>query len=164
MDKNTKVISVYPCCGKTYTKENAHKLFYDADYIPKIADSDSSKFSWIEKEDGTKVRNPEFPKNYIEHIKNNIGKVDYIFVSSHQEVREALANNGIKFTMVVPEKNLLTDWMIRMYDRNNDNDFIDNQINNWDKWLTEIDEEKNTYSKIIKLKKYEFLSDVLYRC
>ena len=66
--------------------------------------------------------------------------------------------------MVVPEKNLLTDWMIRMYDRNNDNDFIDNQINNWDKWLTEIDEEKNTYSKIIKLKKYEFLSDVLDRC
>ena len=48
--------------------------------------------------------------------------------------------------------------------RNNDDDFIDNQINNWDKWLTEIDEEKNTYSKIIKLKKYEFLSDVLDRC
>ena len=164
MTKRTKIISAYPCCGKSYITLYKKDIFGEESDNIQILDSDSSKFSWIEKEDGTKVRNPEFPKNYIEHIKNNIGKVDYIFVSSHQEVREALANNGIKFTMVVPEKNLLTDWMIRMYDRNNDNDFIDNQINNWDKWLTEIDEEKNTYSKIIKLKKYEFLSDVLDRC
>lgn len=161
MKKNTKIISAYPCCGKTYVTENTTELFRDEDYIPKVIDSDFSKFSWIIKEDGTKERNSEFPDNYIQHIKDNIGKVDFIFVSSHKEVREALARNNIKFTIVVPEKNLLTDWMIKMYDRGNDNDFIDNQINNWDKWLTEIDEEKNTYSRIIKLKKHEYLSDVI---
>lgn len=55
-------------------------------------DSDSSNFSWVKDENGnnTKERNPEFPKNYIEHIKSNIGKVDVIFVSSHKVVREAL--------------------------------------------------------------------------
>lgn len=164
MNKNTKVISAYPCCGKTYAKQYVKELFRGMDYIPKIADSDSSKFSWIEKEDGTKERNPDFPNNYIQHIKDNIGKVDYIFVSSHKIVREALSKNNIKFTMVVPEKNLLTNWMINMYDRGNDDDFINTQIDNWDKWLNEIDEEKNTYSKIIKLKAHEYLSDVLDRC
>lgn len=164
MNKNTKVISAYPCCGKTYAKEYAKELFQEYDYIPTFADSDSSKFSWIEHEDGTKERNPDFPNNYIEHIRNNMGKVDYIFVSSHKVVREALAKNNIKFTIVVPEKNLLTDWMIRMYDRGNTSEFIDTQINNWDKWLTEIDEEKNTYSKIIKLKRHEYLSDVIEKC
>ena len=38
-------------------------------------------------EDIEKHRNPEFPDNYIQPIKENIGKVDYIFVSSHKEVR-----------------------------------------------------------------------------
>ena len=61
---------------------------------------------------------------------------------------------GIKFTIVVPDKNLLTDWMIKMYERGNDDDFIDVQINNWDKWLDEIRDEKGTYSKKIVLKKH----------
>lgn len=163
MTKETKIISAYPCCGKTYLTNNIKNIFYDLETLPTILDSDSSKFSWIE-ENGEKVRNPEFPNNYIEYIKNNIGKVDYIFVSSHKIVREALAKNNIKFTIVVPEKKYLTDWMFRMYNRNDDNDFIDTQINNWDQWLTEIDNEKNTYSKIIKINKFEYLSDVIDKC
>ena len=51
MNKNTKIISAYPCCGKTYAKEYAKTLFKEDNYIPKIMDSDSSKFSWIEKEE-----------------------------------------------------------------------------------------------------------------
>ena len=163
MIKETKIISAYPCCGKTYLTNNIKDIFYDSETLPIILDSDSSKFSWIEK-DGEKVRNPEFPNNYIEYIKQNIGKVDYILVSSHKIVREALAKNNIKFTIIVPETQYLTDWMIRMYNRNDEDDFINTQIDNWDKWLREIDEEKNTYSKIIKISKFEYLSDVIYEC
>lgn len=164
MDKITKVISAYPCCGKTYIVENQRKLFDDPNLV--ILDSDSSKFSWIREKrpDGEKKRNPDFPNNYIQHIKENIGKADFIFVSSHKVVREALAEAGIKFTIVVPHKNLLTDWMIKMYDRGNDDEFINTQINNWDKWLTEIDDEKNTYAKKIVLKNRQTLYDVLFDC
>lgn len=164
MDKITKVISAYPCCGKTYIVENQRKLFDDPNLV--ILDSDSSKFSWIveKRPDGEKKRNPDFPNNYIQHIKDNIGKADFIFVSSHKVVREALAKAGIEFTIVVPDKNLLTDWMIKMYERGNDDEFIDVQINNWDKWLDEIRDEKGTYSKKIVLKKRETLYDVLFDC
>ena len=83
MSKKTVVISAYPCCGKSYAYEH-----YKDKYS--MLDSDSSKFSWkTEKvalpdmQDGCKweerkVRNPEFPDNYIAHIKENIGKVDII--------------------------------------------------------------------------------------
>lgn len=101
--KETKIISAYPCCGKTYAFENYQDIY-------SILDSDSSDFSWIYRErtddelqkikedfesmlsptnadkelerircEKIKERNPDFPNNYIEHIKENIGKVDYIF-------------------------------------------------------------------------------------
>ena len=166
MNKNTKVISAYPCCGKSYIFENADYIFNGENENITIMDSDSSVFSWIREKrpDGEKKRNPEFPNNYMNHIKENIGKVDYIFVSSHKEVREALAKEKIKFTLVVPEKKLLNDWMIRMYNRGNDDEFINLQIDNWDKWLNEIDEEKGTYSKLIKLGRNEYLADILHKC
>ena len=86
---DTKIISAFPACGKTYAYEKLNKKGYT------ILDSDSSQFSWCYEYDPNsdkieKHRNPEFPNNYIKHIKENIGKVDYIFVSSHKEVRDAM--------------------------------------------------------------------------
>ena len=96
----TKIFSVFPACGKTWLCE--HQKQYDL----KILDSDSSRFSWIVEEtedphyavidngemkpvvNKTKTRNPDFPANYIKHIKENMGQYDYIFVSSHASVRE----------------------------------------------------------------------------
>ena len=74
----TRIISAFPGTGKTYFHTHKGPLA--------TADSDSSHFSWISKG----VRHPEFPANYIEHINDLMGKVDYIFVSSHQDVRNAL--------------------------------------------------------------------------
>jgi hypothetical protein len=47
-----------------------------------------------------KYRNPDFPNNYIKHIQDNIDKVDYIFVSSHEVVRKALNEVGIDFNVL----------------------------------------------------------------
>ena len=163
MEKKTKIIAAYPACGKSYFTENI-KDYFDEDILV-VLDSDSSQFSWI-YEDGEKTdkRNPDFPQNYIKHIKDNIGKADVIFVSSHEIVRKALGKNNIKFTLVVPKKNCLNEWMIRYINRGNDNEFIDVQINNWDKWLNEIDEEKGTYSKLIKLEQHQYIADVIHKC
>ena len=87
-----------------------------------------------------------------------------IFVSSHSIVRKALGDNKINFTLVVPKKNCLNEWMIRYINRGNDNDFINVQIDNWDKWLNEIDEEKGTYSKLVKLEQRQYISDVIHKC
>lgn len=163
--RKTLIISAYPCCGKTYLTEHGLR-----DYS--ILDSDSSKFSWIERpyteeeldgilnlfdtkdnllakeaikniyrKETIRVRNPNFVKDYINHIKENIGKVDIIFVSSHLEIRQALQDNDIEYYTVYPSKNMLNEWVGRMYRRGNDIEFINKQIEMWDKNVGNIDNE-----------------------
>lgn len=155
--RNTKVIAAFPACGKSYCFER------NEDYI--ILDSDSSKFSWIYP-DGleTKYRNPDFPKNYIEHIKENIGKVDYIFVSTHEEVRNALSEAGIDFILVFPEWSLREEWVGRCFIRGSGEKFCKLITDQWEDWLGQMEDEV-VYNKRkhYRLKAGEYLSDVLRR-
>ena len=144
----TLVVSAYPACGKTYFYEK-----YKDKY--KILDSDSSNFSWKERKRTEaelqeikrqwneeshliKERDPNFPNNYIQHIKDNIGKVDTIFVSSHAVVRYAMQCAGIKYITVYPDEDCLNEWVGRMYRRGNDKSFIDLQIKMWDVFMGRI--------------------------
>lgn len=162
----TKIISAFPACGKTYAFEKLNQKGYT------ILDSDSSKFSWVERRyteyelqklkeewnstsyllsgeqyidliryNKIKVRNPKFPNNYIQHIKENIGKVDYIFVSSHKEVRDALNSNNIFFTLIYPDRRMKAEWVGRCFLRGSGEKFCQILADNWDKW---IDEMKST--------------------
>lgn len=160
---DTKIFSVFPASGKTYMCENQD------DWNLKILDSDSSQFSWRYEEGEwrnsvVRVRNPEFPKNYIEHIKNNIGKYDYIFVSSHKEVRDALDEAGIEFTIVFPEYKCKEEWFGRCCIREIEgkNGFDSTVLlNNWDKWWYDCAECGETHSHIV-LRPTEHLSDRLW--
>lgn len=133
----TKVISAFPACGKSYSYKNRQNLFQG------ILDSDSSEFSWVKDENGnnTKERNPNFPNNYIQHIKDNIGKVEIIFVSSHDVVRKALKDNNIAYTLVYPDKSLKQEWIRRFNERGNDEKFIDFISKNWDNFIDDMDKE-----------------------
>lgn len=141
----TKVISAFPACGKTYCFENKQS------YYNGILDSDSSEFSWIKDENGnnTDVRNPDFPNNYIKHIKDNMGKVEIIFVSSHDVVRDALKENDIEYTLVYPDINQKDEWIRRFKNRGNNDGFINFISNNWDNFITDMENE--TYPRKIKL-------------
>jgi hypothetical protein len=133
----TKVISAFPACGKSYSYKNRQHLFKG------ILDSDSSEFSWIKDSEGnnTKERNPDFPNNYIQHIKDNIGKVEIIFISSHDVVRKALKDNNIKYTLVYPDKSLKEEWLDRCKDRGNALSFIKFLDNNFNIFIDEMDNE-----------------------
>jgi hypothetical protein len=87
----------------------------------KVSDSDSSLFSKLSNGE----KNPDFPNNYIQHIKSLINEKDFIFVSSHKEVREALKANNIPFILIYPNKDLLSEYLIRYTERGNENSFID---------------------------------------
>jgi len=160
---NTRIYSVFPACGKTWLYENQE------DYCLKILDSDSSQFSWIETDENDwltdkpiKVRNPDFPNNYIAHIKENIGKYDYIFVSSHREVRQALDNANTDYTIVYPDENCLTEWVGRCYLRelNGNNGFpIKVLIDNWCDWIDGCKVCGMSHKEIV-LKHGEYLSSV----
>lgn len=125
----TKIISAFPGTGKTV---------YHSKHKSTTLDSDSSNFSWIVKKNGNKIRNPKFPKNYINHIRDNIGKYEIIFVSSHKEVREELLNECIFFYLVYPDCTRKNEFIERYKKRGNDVKFIQMVFDNWDDWMKDI--------------------------
>jgi hypothetical protein len=131
----TGIISAFPGVGKTYYHERNKGISID---------SDSSHFSWVKDSEGnnTKERNPEFPNNYIDHIKENIGKYKYIFVSSHEEVRNSLKENGIKYYLIYPSKSRKEEFIQRYIQRGSPEGFVNLISENWDSWIGKIEEEK----------------------
>ena len=138
----TIVISAFPACGKSYLYNNYNGQPFT------MLDSDSSKFSWIYK-DGVKTdeRNPNFIEDYMKHIKENIGKVDVIFVSSHKEVRAALRMNGIKYVQVFPSLRMKDEMLERMAQRGNDEKFIKFQEENFEKFYHEVRDELERFTE-----------------
>lgn len=151
----TKIFSVFPACGKTWLYE------HQEDYGLKILDSDSSQFSWLYTDkdefgkplDGyRRIRNPDFPSNYIRHIKENIGKYDYIFVSSHASVREALDKEEIDFTIVYPHSSCQAEWVGRCFIRDKNGESgcgAEAMFNNWEQWLMECIETGIDHKEIV---------------
>ena len=115
---NTVIYAGFPGVGKSYFFNNSNNLV--------VSDSDSSQFSWIieRRPNGARVRNPEFPNNYIKHIKSLIGKVDIIFTSTHKEVIDAMIAAGIDFTIVYPSVELKDEYLKRYRERGSDDSFI----------------------------------------
>lgn len=116
---HTKVISAFPGTGKTWFVDNSNL---------KCLDSDSSKFD----KNG-------FPWNYIEHIKDNIGKYDYIFVSSHDVVRDALVHSGINFICIYPDMSCKKEYMQRYHDRGSAEGLIKMIEGSWQNWIEDLD-------------------------
>ena len=139
-EHSTKVISAFPGCGKSHYFKNC------SDKI--VLDSDSSTFD-----------KSDFPRNYIEHIKSNLGKADVIMVSSHKEVRDALVKNEIEFTLVYPESSIKEEYIQRYIDRGSPESFVNLLTNNWENWIGELSEQIGCEK--ITLNKGQYLSDVL---
>jgi hypothetical protein len=146
----TKVIAGFPGIGKS--------VLFNSDSDLKVLDSDSSHFSWAII-NGEKQRHPDFPNNYMEHIKEYIGKADIILISSHDVVREALKENGIEYTLVYPSVELKEEYIERYKNRGNNEGFVNFISSNWENFIEDI--EKETFPDLIRLDSGEFLSDVL---
>lgn len=150
-NKNTKVISGFPAVGKSYI----HRGYRNIEEFT-VLDSDSSEFSWLEKG----VRHPDFPNNYMQHIKENIGKADIIFVSSHDNVRQALQQNNIDYTLVYPDTSLKDIYIKRYKKRGSNEGFIKFISTNWEAFISDMDKE--TFPTKIKLLKDEYLVEMIY--
>lgn len=147
MTQFTQVIVGFPGVGKSVLSENAQTL--------NVSDSDSSLFSWIEPG----VRHPEFPDNYIAHIKEMMKTKDYVFVSSHNVVREALNKEQIPYTIVYPDKSLKEEYLERYRNRGSFKAFINLMEYNFEGFIDELEAE--TYPVLHKLGSNEYLGDLL---
>lgn len=129
-----KIISAFPGCGKTYSFNHRKNDFAG------ILDSDSSNFSWLFDAQGnpTKQRNPNFPQNYIQHIKDNLDKVEIIFISSHKQVRDALKENDLPYVLIYPSIDQKEKWLEIFKKRGNYDEFIKFISDNWDTFINDM--------------------------
>ena len=167
MNKNTLVISAFPACGKSWCFNNLNNKY-------NMADSDSSNFSWLKNVDKqgniVKIRNPDFPNNYIEYIKSLIGEKDIVFVSSHKEVRDALKENKIPYVLVYPENTSDNKclWTQRMIARGSPNNLINLVVDNWNNFIEEMSIEEYPFHYVLGTKENqlflneESLEDIIY--
>lgn len=112
-----------------------------------------------------KRRNPNFPQNYIDCIKENIGKVDIIFVSCHLDVRKALEENEIDYVNIIPSVHLRNEWVGRCFIRGNDEKFCKLISHNFYNWIESMRNDKmnNEYCVGILALSYEkpYISHIL---
>lgn len=144
--KKTVVVCGFPGVGKSFIVNSSH---VDA------VDSDSSSYSWTEPG----VRNPEFPDNYIKHIEESIGQHDFIFVSSHQVVRDALDEKGIHHFVVVPKVEDKDSYIKRYRQRGNEASFVSMMEENFESFVESIEDTRN--GKVVTLETGYFLADIL---
>lgn len=136
-----KVIAGFPGVGKS-------TLFKELkDSKKKVLDSDSSTF---DKKD--------FPKNYIDHIKEKTNEGYTILSSSHDVVRDALIDEGIAFTLVYPDKSLKDEYLERYKERGSPDKFISLLDENWNKWISQCDDLDNDLVNKVVLKSGEFIN------
>jgi len=157
MDKNTLVISGFPGVGRSS---------YAQDH-PSVLNIDSPEFSWLRDADGTiktdangaKIRHPDFPNNYMEHIRGNMGYADIIFVSSHDNVREALNKVSIPHVLVYPAAEMKDEMVKRYIDRGSPQSFVDLIKKNWDNFINSM--KNDPCPNKVELKPGQYLKDVL---
>ena len=137
--KETKIISAFPGTGKTYFFNKSKKF---------VLDSDSSYFD-----------KSKFPQNYIEHIKSYIGKADFILVSSHKEVREALFQNNIRFELIIPNINLKNEYLKRYLERGSEHSFVNLLDDNWEFWINDCTDQEGCFQ--YELQKGQFINDII---
>lgn len=116
----------------------------------KCTDSDSSKFD-----------KADFPRNYIEHIKQQMLRddLDYIFVSSHDTVRAALLREGITYTLVYPSLTLKDEYIKRYEQRGSPASFIKLMSDNWTSFIVSCAEQTGC-SRVV-LRSGQYLADVI---
>ena len=180
--KNTLIISAYTCCGKTYASEHIKNYdildvniynFKTIKRLPNEEEIEKERKRWESslhlmsteghlnqfKQQIISVNNPDFPNNFIQYIKENIGKVDVIFVDSDIKIRQWLNEAKIKFVTVYPWSSCLQEWIGRMYLCDYSDTIIRYRINGWHNEVLKNKEPLGDY--LIRLSHGKYISEKL---
>ena len=136
---HTVLYAAFCGTGKTYTCNQANISAIEIEY-------------WKYKDEGLQ-------KEYIKDIEDQIGKVDYLLISTDPEGLKLLQKMGFDIVLVYPENELRNEYLDRYIARDSPCDFIGAFMKYWDAWISELKEQ--TYCKHIVLKSGEYLQDVL---
>ena len=128
-----------------------------------ILDAESSAFSWIFDPETAEEpkRNQAFPGNYVKHIKDNMDRYEFIMVSTHKQVLDAIEYEGLPYIIVAPQPCLKNEYLIRYLQRGSTIEFIELLNEKWESFLADIG---NRQQPVIWLEAGQYMSDILGRC
>lgn len=156
---NIKVISVFAGLGKTTVAKkypnvcDLRSSTYRCDYS-NIKEEDYEKMKCVK----TRVPNPNWPKNYVDAIKDAMEKYDLVLVPSNLDIRNLLLENNIPFLFILPSMDSKDMLFQRYQDRGNSQDLIQDVMGYFDTWSR----NQEDYSYPIKiLEKNQYLEDLL---
>lgn len=153
------IISGFAGIGKSTMAKN---------HPDKVIDLESSNFKWafdesvkdmdVEERKGVsnKTLHPDWPNNYIQAIKENSQKYDFVFISMDMDVRNILDSENIRYFVAYPSLDCKDDYIARYRARNNNEAFVKLLESNFDNWVSAL---MNSSGSQIRLHKGEYISD-----
>lgn len=96
---------------------------------------------------------------YVRTIRENIGKYDFIFISTDPDGLKLLNDEGFDITLVYPKNELRNEYLDRYIDRDSPYEFIGTFMKHWNMWIDEL--KKLEFCKHIVLDAGEYLLNVI---
>lgn len=174
--KDTKVIAAYWGTGKKTFMEALPTLCSIANAEITAVNLIPTLYHYLpdKKNNNSKIPafNPEYPKNYVRAIMEYIGRVDYIFVGTTDDIQSAMWMNDIEYTLIYPEPDLIDEYVgrfiLNIYDndkspKKNQANFnsVGRMIRMWKSEIPQFEKDRTHANKIITLGRGEFLTDAL---
>jgi vacuolar-type H+-ATPase subunit E/Vma4 len=141
-----------------------------------LSDSDSSQFHWLyEHLNRTDKVNPEWPQNYVERIKKfatdtSEDAPEYIFVSTHEDIMNAVLELNLPSFTVVPAKEDKAYYLNLYKERGSSESFVKLMDEKWDEFIDgatkRATDEKHKNSTLIILhqdRKIKTIYDIVKR-
>lgn len=128
------IISAFIASGKTWLTLNSESLGL-SDY--KVLDLDSSV---IPKENGQRASN--FKELYMAKVRDSIAPNTIVLISTHEEIRSALTEEGLEFALVYPRRDLKEEWIQRLELRKSPQGLIDIVQKDWSSMLGECRDQR----------------------
>lgn len=126
----------------------------------RIIDFESSAFSHIFECGKETVKNPAFPRNYIdrliEFIDNDVATV--YLMSCHKEVRDELKLRGLDYIIVLPTAEQKNEYLKRWLKRGSSVEFIELMNDRWEEMIASCEDDD---APKIYLSSNEYISDLI---
>jgi hypothetical protein len=161
-------ICAFPGCGKSTIFRNAEEYGLVQGVNPEELKENFGNFMGLQDpivfdSDSSYFDKTKFPQNYIQHMKGlqDLYEGNFVaLVSSHDNVREAMKREGIKYDLVFPDRSIKDEFIQRYIDRGNSDFFVKLLTEKWDDFIDSCENDQ-TIGRKYRLQAGQYLADVL---
>ena len=126
---------------------------------PMMTNSDNERIDRASRELITVFDN-EYPRNFLDSIRKS--QCEFIIINYNPEFLALLKKAGFFIIFVIPEKDMVTEWIGRSFSRNHDfYKYIEKTMYDWDKTIEYFETNKDLFppEQIFRFGKYDYIDD-----